>query len=361
MKRFLLPLLLPTAVLTAAAANSDVQEFRELPAHDCVAAPAVPAQAVPRNIILMIGDGMGAEQMSVGWLANRGRLNLEQAAYTGLSRTTSASHTVTDSAAGGTALACGRKTINGHVGQDAEGNRLVSLLREAEFLGKSTGLVVTKDITDATPAAFYAHTDDRRKAAEIATYLTICGAEFVRGGGSRNFTEKELQRMREDGTDIQLTAEKHLPPASERGDVLVQDTREALAALADNEKGFFLMVEGSQIDVACHNNDLREAACEMLDFDMAVGAVLEWMRSHPDTLLVVTADHQTGGLNILDGSKQDGYVKGTFATPSHNGIYVPIYAHGPGAEAFTGIMENTKVFELLHAAMNRGMQPANAN
>lgn len=352
MKCYLLSLLL-AAVLPAVAADSAVQEFRELPAHDCVAAPAVPENAVPRHIIFMIGDGMGTEQMSVGWLANRGRLNLEQLAYTGLSRTTSYSHTVTDSAAGGTALACGRKTINGHVGQDAQGNRLVSLLRRAEYMGKATGLVVTKDITDATPAAFYAHSDDRNKAAQIAEYLTICGAEFVRGGGSKHFTEEQLQRMRDDGTDIELTAEKHMPPASQRGDVLPNDTRQALEVLSANEKGFFLMVEGSQIDTACHANDLREAACEMLDFDAAVGVVLEWMRSHPDTLLVVTADHQTGGLSILDGAKQNGFVKGCFSTPGHNGIYVPVYAHGPGAEAFTGIMENTQVFEKIRALLEQ--------
>lgn len=347
--------LLMSLALPLVAANSQPQDVADIPGHACVAAPATPEGAVVKNVIFMIGDGMGAEQLWAGRIANKGALNIEQLPVVGFSRTPSASHLITDSAAGGTALACGQKTINGHIGQDPAGNKLPSLLCMAESKGMPTGLVVTKDITDATPAAFYAHVDDRRKAGEIAHYLPESGAEFVRGGGSSHFTPEQLESMRAKGMDIELAAEVHMSPASQRGDVLPQDVSRALEVLGEQsgDKGFFLMVEGSQIDTACHANDLREAVCEMLDFDKAVGCVMEWMQTHPDTLLVITADHQTGGLSLLGGDLQRGTLRGAFSTGSHNGISVPVYAAGPGSAVFGGVHENTDIFSLLQAALEK--------
>lgn len=347
--------LLIAMALPLAAVNTQPQDVADIPGHACVAAPATPEGAVVKNVIFMIGDGMGAEQLWAGRVVNKGALNIEQLPVVGFSRTPSASHLITDSAAGGTALACGRKTINGHVGQDPAGNKLPSLLHLAESKGMPAGLVVTKDITDATPAAFYAHVDDRRKAGEIAHYLPACGAEFVRGGGKSHFTEEQLAAMRAAGMDIELAAEGHMAPASVRGDVLPQDVARALAVLGEQgcDKGFFLMVEGSQIDTACHANNLREAVCEMLDFDKAVGCVMQWMQTHPDTLLVITADHQTGGLSLLGGDLQRGTLRGAFSTGSHNGIAVPVYAAGPGSAVFGGVHENTDIFSLLKAAMEK--------
>lgn len=349
--RFSLFLLALWAAPLMAAPNTAPQDVRNVPTHDCILTPPAATDAAVKNVIFMIGDGMGSEQLWAGWLANKGRLNIVTLPVTGFSCTTSASHTVTDSAAGGTALACGHKAINGHVGLTPSGHSVVSLLNLAEEQGKSTGLVVTKDITDATPAAFYAHVADRRMAAEIAAQLPASGAEFVRGGGHAHFTDEQLAAMREGGMDVELTAEKHMAPASRRGDVLPQDVARALEVLSANEKGFFLMVEGSQIDTACHANDLREMVYEMLDFDKAVGVVLEWMKTHPDTLLVITADHQTGGLSLLDGDKEKGSVRGVFTTDWHSGITVPVYAAGAGAAPFGGIHDNTGVFELIKAAM----------
>lgn len=354
MKLSLLSLALSLALCPLFAANPAVQEVSGLEGHTAVAAPVTPAEAQPKNIILMIGDGMGLEQLCLGRITNKGPLSIEQLPVTGFSRTPSASHMVTDSAAGGTAFACGTKAINGQLGQTPEGENRDSLLALAVQRGMAGGLVVTKDITDATPAAFYAHVPHREQAAEIAAFLPGSGARFVRGGGMSHFTEEQLAAMRAAGMDIELTAPKHMPPASARGDVLVQDTARALEVLsAANEKGFFLMVEGSQIDTAGHANDLREVACEMLDFDKAVGVVMEWMQSHPDTLLVVTADHQTGGLSLLSGDMKEGTVKGAFSTGSHNGIAVPVYAAGAGAAAFMGFHENTELFSLLKAAMEK--------
>lgn len=347
--------LLLSAALPLAAVNMQPQDVADVPGHACVSAPVTPEGARVKNVIFMIGDGMGAEQVWAGRMVNKGPLSLEQLPVIGFSRTPSFSHTVTDSAAGGTALACGQKTINGHIGQDPEGNKLTSLLRLAEEQGMATGLVVTKDITDATPAAFYAHTDDRRKAAEIAGYLPECGAEFVRGGGSCHFSAEQLAAMRAKGMDIELPAEVHMAPASQRGDVLPQDVALALEVLSEKggDNGFFLMVEGSQIDVACHANDLKETVCEVLDFDKAVGCVMQWMQAHPDTLLVITADHQTGGLSLLGGDMKKGTLRGVYTTGGHNGIAVPVYAAGPGSAVFGGIHENTEIADFIKAAMEK--------
>lgn len=350
----LLPFFLTLALCPLHAATTDIQEVSGLEGHAAVAAPVIPAEAHPKNVILMIGDGMGAEQLWLGRIVNRGALNIEQLPVIGFSRTPSASHLVTDSAAGATAFACGCKADNGQIAQTPTGENLPSLMTLAIQGGRSGGLVATKDITDATPAAFYAHVARRDQASEIAAYLPNSGARFIRGGGHRHFSDDQLSDMRAAGMDVELTADKHLPPASCRGDVLPNDTARALEVLsADNEKGFFLMVEGSQIDTACHANNLRETACEVLDFDKAVGVVLEWMKTHPDTLLVVTADHQTGGLSLLSGSMEDGCVRGVYTTDWHNGIAVPIYAIGAGAADFAGMHENTELFTLLRAALER--------
>lgn len=354
MKRRFLTFALLLSCSPLFAANTAIQEVSGLEGHEAVSAPVAPADAQPKNIILMIGDGMGAEQVWLGHIVNRGDLSMEKLPVVGFSRTPSASHMITDSAAGGTALACGTKATNGQIGQNPEGQDYDSLLTLALRSGRTGGLVVTKDITDATPAAFYAHVPHRTQAAEIAAFLPQSGVHFVRGGGNMHFSEEQLNAMRAAGMDIELAAEKHMAPASKRGAVLSADTARALEVLdARSDKGFFLMVEGSQIDTACHANDLRETACEVLDFDKAVGVVTEWMKTHPDTLLVITADHQTGGLSLLDGSMKEGRVKGVYTTDWHNGIAVPIFAVGAGAEVFAGVHENTDIFTLLRAAVQR--------
>lgn len=347
-------ILLSAALLLPASAGTEHQEVssESVTLHECEVTPSFPETARPKNIIFMIGDGMGSEQVWAAWLVNKGRLNIEQLPVTGFSRTTSASHTVTDSAASGTALACGQKTTNGHIGQTPQGEKLSSLLTRAEEKKMSTGLVVTKDITDATPAAFYAHTNDRRKAEAIAAYLPECGADFVFGGGRNHFSAQQLEAMRQKGMDIRLCTPGNLPPRWKRGSTMPEEVGKALTALEQNPQGFFLMVEGSQIDTACHSNNLKGMVEEMLDFDQAIGVVLRWMQQNPDTLLVITADHQTGGLSILDGDKEAGTVKGCFTTTGHNGLIVPVYAIGPGASVFGGIHENTEIHDLLQQAMD---------
>ena len=352
MNKFILMLALAGSCLVSCG----TQTYTHARAHEqTLAAADVKAQKQARNVILMIGDGMGAEHVWSAWLCNKGKLNLTTLPYTGLSITTSASHTITDSAAGGTAIACGQKTVNGQVGVDAEGKAVESLAEQMRKAGKATGIVVTKAVTDATPAAFYAHVRSRKDTAAIAEALTEAGFDVVAGGGRDNFTEKQREELQKSCKMLELAAPGDCEPASKRGDWLPQRVEQALQLLEQDKDGFFLMVEGSKIDMSAHVNDLDETVRETLDFDKAVGVVLRWMQKRNDTLLVVTADHQTGGLSILGGDKDKGKVEGHFSSFRHSGISVPVYAAGCGAAAFTGVQDNTALAPKIRRAA--GVKP----
>lgn len=319
------------------------QVVNNMPEHEVVQSVAPVTRGKARNVILMIGDGMGTEQVWCAWMCNHGKLNLERLPVIGFSRTRSASSAITDSAAGGTAIACGAKTNNGWLGVSPDGKEHVSVMRCLEKAGKQTGFVVTKAVTDATPASFYAHSTDRYKVADIAADLMNSGCRVIIGGGTAQLSPKQIAALRDKGALVRLVGEKDCPPASLRGNFLERSVSEALSTLEQHPDGFFLMIEGSQIDTAAHARDLRELVHETLDFDRAVGVVLRWMQSHPDTLLVITADHQTGGLSLLGGSVEKGEVSGLFATHRHSGVAVPVYAAGAGAAVFGGIQENTEL------------------
>lgn len=321
-----------------------------LPRHDAVDGQTLALACLsesenkpPRHIILMIGDGMGLEHVTAAWLCNGGGLNITQLPHAALTLTPSANKEITDSAAAGTALSCGHKANNGQVGQLPDGEPVESLADFFRQQGKATGLVVTKAVTDATPASFYAHTDSRKNTGAIAEALAGAGFDVVLGGGASDFAAGQMERMCARGALVKLDAPGNLPYASERGDWLSRATAQALEKLEKNDKGIFLMVEGSQIDMAAHANFLEESIRETLDFDKAVGVVLEWMAKHPDTLLVITADHQTGGLSLLAGDRKSGSVTGIFTTKGHSGIAVPLYAAGCRASLFDGVIENTEV------------------
>lgn len=307
---------------------------------------ATHADAPPRNVIVMIGDGMSAEHVWAAWVCNGGKLNLEKLPITGFSRTYSADNLITDSAAGGTALACGEKTDNGMLGQTPTGQPLLSLVDvfTAAPHHKKAGVVVTKAITDATPAAFYSHTDSRKNTAAIASQLCKAPLSVIVGGGAEAFSAQQMKELAgKPGCYVLLAAKGNMPYAAERGDFLAQQTAKALSLLESAPNGFFLMIEGSEIDTASHDAELRLAIEETLDFDRALGVVLRWMQSHPDTLLVVTADHQTGGIAIHGGDVKKGKVKAVFSSTSHAGLVVPVYAAGTGAVNFTGVMDNTQI------------------
>jgi alkaline phosphatase len=317
----------------------------------------------PKNVIFMIGDGMGVAQVFAGATANKGNLYLNNFKHVGFSRTQSANRYVTDSAAGGTALAIGHKTNNSTIGMDAEGNTVSSIIKLAKENNLATGIVVTTSILDATPAAFAAHQITREMIPEIAADFVNADLDIFIGGGIEHFNN------REDGRNLldELTAKGYqvvetLPEVvkinkgklagfikesrvDNRGEQLKQTTAVALDILDEHKKGFFLMVEASEIDGGGHDNDMKYTVEEMLDFDKAIGKVLEFAAKDGETLVVVTADHETGGLTLVGGDLKTGEVRGRFTTKGHTGIMVPVFAYGPGAEYFAGIDENTSFFD----------------
>ncbi len=328
----------------------------------------------PDNIILLIGDGMGVAQVFTGITANKGILNIMNMKDIGFSKTQSADNYITDSAAGGTALACGVKTNNHHLGVDAHGKKVRSIVEYAEKNGKVTGLVSTSAITHATPASFVAHTPDRGEYEKIAKQLVKSGVDVFIGGGYDFFAHRSdsvdlIKKLRKKGYSIYtnldsvpddiegklgvLTAPKHNPPLPGRGNLLTNATEKAINVLdKDSKNGFFLMVEGSQIDWASHQNNVSYITMEMLDFDKAIGVALEYAAKHKNTLVIVTADHETGGLSNLGTDIKTGKVKGGFSTGGHTGIMVPVFAFGPGSELFRGIYENTEIFNKIFYLYN---------
>lgn len=313
----------------------------------------------------MIGDGMGVAQLFAGATANRGVLYLNNFKHVGFSRTQSANRYVTDSAAGGTAIATGHKTNNNTVGMDSEGNPVPSIISVAKKNNLATGVVVTTSLLDATPADFVSHQPSRKMVQEIAADYLDADLDLFIGGGIENFNNREdgrnlLNELREKGyqvydtiTDVVEVKEGKLAGflregrISKRGDQLEQTTVVALDILNKHKKGFFLMVEESEIDGGGHDNDMQYTVEEMLDFDRTIGKVLEFAEKDGKTLVIVTADHETGGLTLVGGDMKTGEVRGRFSTEGHTGIMVPVFAYGPGAEYFSGINENTSFFDKL--------------
>jgi len=325
-----------------------------------------------KNVILMIGDGMGIAHMYAAWTFNKGMLNMTTFPYTGLSLTYSADNYITDSAAGATALSTGQKTNNGFIAVDTSKKKLKTILEIAEDNGLSTGLVSTSAITHATPASFIAHQPSRNLYEDIAADFLKTDIEVFIGGGADHFNK------RKDGRDLtkelaakgyQLafstdefkkvksgklcawTAPEHNPYFRDgRGDMLPAATQKAISLLAPNSKGFFLMVEGSMIDFANHARNDDNAIAETVDFDKAVGVALEFARKDGNTLVIVLADHESGGMALVGGNIAKGEVEADFETFEHTAVPVPVYAFGPGAEMFTGVYENNTVFnKMLHA------------
>ncbi len=320
-----------------------------------------------KNIIFMIGDGMGLEQISAAWVSNGGRLNLDNFSKVGIQRTYSANRLVTDSAAAGTALATGSKTNNGMIAMNPDSVAVKSLAEEAMEKGKKAGAAVTCRVNDATPAVFFSHSPSRKNQEDIVAQMAHSGVDFLAGGGIRYWvnredgrnivdevkekgytfasTKEELAAV-ENGPVIALMADTELPHALDRGDVLPVAVSKALQLL-DNKKGFFLMIEGSMIDDGGHDNKAGHTMEEIFDFDRTLGLVLEWAEKDGETLVVVTADHATGGMTLLNGSIDDKKIKVNFSTKGHNGIALPVFAWGPHSEDFVGIYENAELSDKI--------------
>lgn len=320
-----------------------------------------------KNIIFMIGDGMGYEQISAAWVCNGGKLNLDNFSKVGIQRTYSANKLVTDSAAAGTALATGHKTNNGMVAMNADTVVVKSLAEEAMEKGKRAGAAVTCRVNDATPAVFFSHSETRKNQEDIVSQMASSGVYFLSGGGThfwekredgRNVaeevkangytyvrTKEDLQAVTE-GPVIALMDSYELKPSLDRGDILPASVTKALELL-DNKKGFFLMIEGSMIDDGGHDNKAGHTMEEVFDFDKTLGIVLEWAEKDGETLVIVTGDHATGGMTLLSGSIEEKRIRVNFSTTGHNGIFLPVFAWGPHSEDFVGVYENTELSDKI--------------
>ncbi|MCQ2235519.1 MAG: alkaline phosphatase [Bacteroidales bacterium] len=329
----------------------------------------------PKNVIFFIGDGMGQAQVYAALTANGGQMYMSQLNLSGYSQTQSWDNYVTDSAAGGTALATGKKTRNYMIGMTPDTVAVPSMLHLAEKAGLATGVVVTVAVTHATPASFVAHVNDRHKYEDIATFYQNSGIDVFIGGGMKHFTkrkdgrnlvkemtEKEGYRFYEDlesaknDNDSKLAVlayPEHMPDVvTDRKFSLAESTKKAIDILSKEDNGFFLMVEGSQIDWGGHHNVINEVVNEVLDMDKAVGEALKFAAENKETLIVITADHETGGLSIINGDYETGAVKANFSTGNQTGIMVPVNAAGPGAEEFNGWYQNTGVFDRIVKLLN---------
>ena len=323
----------------------------------------------PKNIIFLIGDGMGLAHIYAGLTANGGDLYLKNFKNVGFATTFAANKFVTGSAASGTALASGSKTNYRAIGVDPEGKVLNNIREKAQEMGKATGVISTSSVTHATPASFVGHQLLRSMEEEIAADFVKSGIDVFIGGGLNFFTKRkdgkdllpaleskgytiaktidEVAKVKE-GKLAGLVAPNGTERRSKRGNVLEVATKTALDILDNDPDGFFLMIEGSQIDWAGHANDTPWVVEEMLDFDKTIGIALEFAANNEETLVVVTADHETGGLTIEGGNLETGMVKGDYTTGGHTGIMVPVFAFGPGAENFTGFMDNTDIPKKMH-------------
>lgn len=343
----------------------------------CTLLTAAEAQGgKPKNIIFMIGDGMGLGQITGGMYANGNKLNLERMPVIGLVKTQSYDNLITDSASGATAYSCGVKTYNGAIGVDKDTQSVETILEELHKNGYATGMVVTCGITHATPASFIAHQKSRNMHEEIAADFLQTPIDCWIGGDMKYFARRDsddrnlVSELEQSGylvksyfdtelSDLNVTkakrfvyftADKDPLPAANGRDYLLPATSLTLqfldAKASGQDHGFFLMIEGSQIDWGGHANNTDYIITEMLDFDRAIGRVLDFAEQDGETLLIITADHETGGFAIQEGSTMDKLVGG-FTTVDHTASMVPLFAYGPGAATFAGIYENTAVYHKL--------------
>ena len=329
----------------------------------------------PTNVILIIGDGMGVPQVYASVVAERANNSaFLRFPFSGFSRTYSRNKYRTDSAAGGTALTTGHKVDNKHVNWGPDSVRYNTIFDDAVAQGKSTGFVVTSSVLDATPASSYGHVPYRKMFDTLSLQMSQCQHSVMIGGG-RNFflpenrkdglapldtlarrgytvvsTQDEMRKFRGDRL-VALLYEGDPLTAPSRGNMLEVATRKALDILNRNSKGFALMIEGSQIDWACHNNDTAYLRAEMADFEHVLDAVLEFAERDGHTLVVVTADHETGGVTLPSGDIEKGENEVKFLWGSHTGCMVPVFSYGPGAHVFSGIQENVDIPNKIRIVM----------
>ncbi len=337
------------------------------------------SQKEPLNVILMIGDGMGLAQVSTTFYFKDGPSNFSRFEDIGFSITSSKSHKVTDSAGGATAMSTGHKSYNRAIGVTTDSTALPTILEQLGGRGYLTGLISLTSITHATPAAFYAHVTDRDMEEDIAAQLVEAPVDFFAGGGLKFFNRRsdgqdlygklERQGVRMDSTGLTgpllpghrhgfLLAEEGLPSKlAGRGDFLKEATDLVLDQFSKSESGFFLMIEGSYIDWGGHDRNPELMVSEALDFDQVLGVALDYVESHRNTILIVTADHETGGASVGKAYHTDASsgrkteipdsVAVYFNTNQHTAELIPVFSKGVGSDKFRGTYQNNEIYNRL--------------
>lgn len=309
-----------------------------------------------KNIILLIGDGNGLSQISSATLANGGALTLTQLRSIGFLKTASADDFTTDSAAGGTALATGSKTYNRAIGLDTLRQPISNMPEMLSQYGYVSGCITTDRLTGATPASFYAHQKDRSLVSAIASDLPKSQLALFAGGGKEDFNDQRnlsgftimesieaIGSARYDKVGY-FFADGDVPGVLEgRNNILAEATKNSINFLQAKDKPFFLMVEGAKIDKYAHKNIVPGVVSEGIDFDRAITEAIKYADDSGNTLVIITADHETSGFSIPQGNLRDGIIEGDFTTFDHTAAMVPIFAYGPHSEKFQGVYENNEV------------------
>ena len=340
--------------------------------------PPNPETEKPKNVILLIGDGMGLPQITGAMYMNDNKTVFERFKNIGFHKSHASDNLVTDSAAGATAFSCGVKTYNGAIGVNAKKEPVPTLLELAEEKGMATGMVASSSITHATPGSFIAHVAGREDEEAIALGFLDTPIDIFIGGGVDFFARRKsdsldliaalitkgymISTFFYHGIDeLNINTDKNIGyftandqplPYSEGRDYLIPASKKAMQFLQKRSpEGFFLMIEGSQIDWGGHANEAPYVISEMAEFEMVVAEALDFAKRDKNTLVIVTGDHETGGFAVQPGSKLND-IRVAFTTKSHTALMIPVFAEGPGAEAFRGIYENTAIFDKIKAALN---------
>ena len=330
-------------------------------------------ESKPPNIIMMIGDGMGLSQISSGMYSNNNYTSFERSQHVGLIKTHSFDNLVTDSAAAGTAMSSGVKTYNRVVGMDENFNPVKSILEICRDRGYMTAIIATSTIVHATPAAYYSKVKSRYEYEEIASQLSKSNINFFVGGGEKFFNDRRDKRnlMNEmndylfvssiesfkkiNSNKIGFLTSYDSPMGKHEGrkpslEDIVQVTIQKLKSF---NKPFFILVEGSQIDWGGHDNDSEHMISEMLEFDRTVEKVFDFVNIDKNTTVIITADHETGGVAIIDGNIEDSKVVNKYISEDHTATMVPIFSFGPYSSLFSGVYDNTEIFDKLEAIIKK--------
>jgi len=321
---------------------------------------------IPESIIFIIADGTGIGQYTLSYYSN-GNFAPARFDHIGLVAThpndgecASTCKRVTDSAASGTALSAGLKTYNGAIAVDKEKLPVKTMLEWAEEKGMKTGLVATSTVTHATPASFAAHVDYRKKEAEIAQQYATSDVDVILGGGKKFWPDSLINVFEDNGgkfitnLDNEIKNKKILGLFSEAGMPKVYEGRSpsttkmakyALNYLENSKNGFFVMIEESQVDWGGHSNSAEYIQGEMQSLNELIHFALDYQEENPNVLVVLTADHECGGVAVHDGD--DGKLDIQFTSDYHSANFVPIWATGPGAEVFDAFMDNTEIGRML--------------